>query len=553
MKLARTIVLAWLAAGLTATAVAQEKPAQEKSSRRDLASLMPPKVLAYAELVDPGGQIATLAATAGIDLEWLLAATGPLGKGEGPAQIFAEIKKAHGAAAAITAMDAQDEPEGLLIVDPGDSLALMAQFRTLANTQGMPGEPIEGMNHVKADKLTILVGESIIIAGRPERLVREAAAKYAGNKAPSLLGDPLFKKLSQRRKGSAIFGYANLPAGIAALKRKAGQTKDIRGLDALLDLDSLEHLYVRLAIDKDKVLAEAGLQLADAHNNILYDLIRTPPVSAECLRRIPSSAWAVLAGGLGDPAFHVASIAKAAAVRHLTGLDLGRELFANIREVAICAMPVGDDIVRTAKAINKPPMSLAIGAIIGTHDAQRSKALLAKLADFAASLIQIDHPAMPQVQDTIKVAGVETSRYQFGDPGPSLCLAVKDGFVYLAMAPSILERMLAPADPGAQRTDASLGGMLASAEQRPSKLVLLDLGSLADSPETQKAMNVDPAGKVLIGLLSKAVASIATEETPTSLSVRIRLAGLGNVGAQLPALIAKQKAAQQPPADEATP
>ncbi|HKI68557.1 MAG TPA: CBM9 family sugar-binding protein, partial [Verrucomicrobiae bacterium] len=80
----------------------------------------------------------------------------------------------------------------------------------------------------------------------------------------------------------------------------------------------------------------------DGHHCVAYDLIRTPNITKTALAAVPADAVALASFAMNHTDSDQADQLRTK-IQNVTGLDVGRELFANIEQVTIFAIPAKDD------------------------------------------------------------------------------------------------------------------------------------------------------------------------------------------------------------------
>ncbi len=170
---------------------AQSRLAQcrEDLATADLAHLMPPDALAYAEVSRPGEHVVRVANMLGLvrkdgvqpkagakTIPWATACSLPEDLSLSPA-LVAELKKFRGVAAAVTSIDASGMPEGVVVVHPGDADLVRGLIETGVQLLE-PVEPIEGFRTYTYQRQVVLtVTARVLIAARTREQVAVAVAR----------------------------------------------------------------------------------------------------------------------------------------------------------------------------------------------------------------------------------------------------------------------------------------------------------------------------------------------------------------------------------------
>ena len=148
----------------------------------------------------------------------------------------------------------------------------------------------------------------------------------------------------------------------------------------VLDLAHLESLTFTAGVTDDSVQLVARMNLMPGHHNLAYNLIRTAPFSRRSLGSVPRGAAAVVLLGLNpaSPASAIGSGEQKDQAIEVTGIDLGREIFHNVEEVAFFVLPPAAE--RGGNRANLPEMA----AVFAVKDAAKSEAIWNQILALAA-------------------------------------------------------------------------------------------------------------------------------------------------------------------------
>lgn len=436
---------------------------REELATTDLARLMPNDPIAYIELSRPGQQV-----------ERLLRQLGLLADGSAPAAesgkrfaISPALTRAlldlRGAAVAITGFDPHEEaPTGVAVLHPGNVDALRGLIETALPAAADPVAPIEGFATYCIEKqvYATLTSRLVIVASQPE-LIEDVIERLKDSKAPSLATNEALSNVLKERQDALLFFCVNpqpimplIQAGIAA----AGtQSQEAALAQALLDVKSLRSISGRLGVAEDGLFLDVGLRLAAEHRNLVFNLLRLPPVSPRTLKSIPSGAAAFAAGALNEensrfsPAPQVESGGRAV----VTLLDIGREVFANVIGYAVFVLPPEGSGSRSG-----PPIP-DVAAVFSVHDPARSEALWTEflgIASTASGRGGLEGSRMD-------IEGVPVRRFDLPEK-VSLYYATVDKDVIIAPTQSAMTRTLAARrsgksildDAGVSRGVSAIGG-----------------------------------------------------------------------------------------------
>jgi tetratricopeptide (TPR) repeat protein len=366
-------------------------------TNHDPAILMPPDTLAYIELGNPGRQIETiLQMLKGTPFENPLAAIGgdrgqgPVGPGgKSPANIMAamfnpsmmaEFKKIRGMAIGITAIK-QNNPPMVAVLYPGKSDALRGLLLGFLNIVGRASAPTEGMQ-----TLTIQNGpgvaydDEVIIVAEPMERLSWCVKQYKGiTNEPTLASqNKVFAKLSKEiRQTNALTVWVDASrtySAVSAMMAQWGQTNQLNMIDGIADLKSIEDIITTLAIEQTGIALDASINFKENHNCLPYKMIQTPSLSRSGFIGVPSEAIAVASFALSESATSTDTAQKA--FERLTGLSIGREIYANIEQVNIFVVPP-KTLANEGDIIGQ--VTSCIGLALTSHSPQHTKQFLTQI------------------------------------------------------------------------------------------------------------------------------------------------------------------------------
>ncbi len=375
-------------AELKARAQARLAGVREDIATADFAQLMPPNPLAYFELSRPGEQVERLLNQLGL----LAAADAAPAPGKRGLAIRPALVRAllgiRGAGVAVTGFDPQRQiPTGVLVLHAGD-LPLKALVDTVLPVAAKPADAIEGFAAYEIDgeaHVTVVLTSRLIIAGNDEDQVAAVCRRVKGTEHESLATNAALADTLKGRDGSLLYFCVNAKPLMPMIQGLAGagamQSRELAVANALLDIRSLKSLSGRLGVNEAGVALDVSVNLEEGHRNLIYNLLRLPPVDPQVLASIPDGAAACFAVSLNEaPSRHRDSStpAKGGELPPVTLLDLGREVFANIVGVAVFALPPGAE-----PATGGPPIP-DVAAVFTVHDPSKSRALWTQFLGMAS-------------------------------------------------------------------------------------------------------------------------------------------------------------------------
>lgn len=476
------------------------RPLLAELSNPDPASLMPADTKIYVEFGSPGKQIEKiLQMLKGTAFENPLAALG--GGAQQPGEkkpgdvlaalmnpsMMAEFKKIRGMAIGITGIVANNPPM-VVVLFPGKSDALRGMLLAGLGVAGTVGEPIEGMQ-------TIVIGgtagvaydDNVIIIGQPWEQLRWVVKQYKGVTSEATLAsaNKVFGRLSRKSREKSVFtlwvnGEALFEKFVEEFNR-VGNT-EVRVIDAVADLRSIEEILAQFLIEEDEIVFEANVGLKKGHHCLAYNMIRTPNLTRGGFEAVPAESIAVASFALGEPDGALAEKASEK-IAHLTGLDIGRELFANVEQVNIFLVPPGQSATESVLGRVVNPAVCGVGIAVTSHNPARTRQIFEQL------LTVSDLVSRSASGEEAKQAGGAQGRYQIGmaEDGPFYCYMGQAGrSTVLALGRDVLNSSL---DAVKKKKSALKAGVLS---RRLSGL----------SPQTSKLLLVNSGGVIRVGGMS---------------------------------------------------
>ncbi len=555
------------------------QPLLEQMSNPDPAELMPPETLIYMEFGSPGKQIETiLNMLKGTPFENPLASICGGGQGQkSPGDVMAallnpsmmaEFKKIRGMAIGITELQSNNPP-CVMAFYPGKSDALRGIILAGLGMVGRQGELIEGMQTLSiagdgSGAAGVAYDDNVIIIAQPFERLGWCIKQYKGvTKEPSLASsNRLFSKIDRKsRQDNALTIWLDGSAIFPSFTKKFNQVGNaqVRLIDGIADLNSIEEIIAHLSVKERDIVVEANISLAEGHNCLAYNLIRTPNLTKGGFEAVPSDAI-----GLASVALNEGSAAQSDMIQRqvgkLTGLDIGREIFSNIEQVTVFAVPRGLSKEGTATA---GPFTSCLGLALTSRNPQQTHQLLTELlrATELTASSSMKEPAGQQNEPT-------DGRYRIGMIGKQeiYCYTGQVGkTTVLALSQEVLDTSVA-ALKGRQSalTAGCLQGTLSQLSPETSKLALINAGGVirvADYHINWQFNNPQNPIHNQLGRLAKAFdgtsVQLHTSETENNFNVRFSVNNLPPLDSVFPVLMemsrtdwrAQAKATAPEPAD----
>jgi hypothetical protein len=512
---------------------------REDIAAADLARLMPPEAIAYVEINRPGDQIVRLAKMMGLvrepGTESASTTNGPAAPGIplGPGFVFpadfnvspalaAELKKFRGAALAITGLDdrMQKMPEGVLVIHPGDSDLV----RGLLETGVQLIEPAESIANFKTyrfhdhqHQFWLTVTKRLLIAGTKREAVAATVERLRNPKAESLAARPAFKTHEAERGKGLLFAYVDGHETAQRL-RTMMKGREAAMVATLLDLEHLDSLTLSAGVTDESVQIVGRMNLKPGHHNVAYNLIRTAPFTGRALNSVPNGTAGVVLVGLNPATPAQNGKPSNQGPVEVTGMDIGREIFANIEEVAFFVLPTA------AKSAGSSHALPAMAAVFAVNDPAKSEELWNQILSIVA--MAGFHDTHPR---DITIEGTKARLYHFQGAPPIVVVRTSERELIVGTEDAASAALRASRSHDSIRNDASYSKALAKLTPTSSKAVLVDAGrAMQIARAFSSGGNTSEMDMAVVAVKDLHV-SLVTDEARDSLTIRIEASGLPNV------------------------
>jgi tetratricopeptide (TPR) repeat protein len=529
--------------------VEKVKPMLEELGDTDPAALMPPETMAYLEIGSPGMQVEKiLNMLKGTPFENPLAAMGAgqqgtPGQGNNPAQMLgamlnpstlAEFKKIRGLGIGVVDFAQNGPPAAVVVLFPGKSDALRGLLTMALGMAGQPTDPIENMKTVNLPEGgAAAYDDSVVILASPAPKAREmlqwSVKQYKGrNSQPSLASaNKSFDKISkQARQQNAVTLWVNIAQAYNRLAAQPnGLPAELQAADGLVNFQNVNDVIATLSLRETGVAVEANVGFKDGTRSPVYNLVRTPNLNKAALKAVPADAAALISMTLSGAGTAQAQ-AAGEKIRQASGQDLAPDIFGNIEQITLFAVPLQDATAPQPGQI--PPIIQSIGLAVTSRNPQQTQGLLLKL-------LEIGHlmPAETQAAPVIP----ESGRFEIAlAPGPKLFGYNEQAnkTMVLSLNTQVVESSLT-----ALRQDASVtsGGKLQDAlgtlSATTSKLVLINIAGAIQLAAQNMTLAADEKGDEarqslvkLIEATQKTTLRLQTSEEANSFGVRLSVSDL---------------------------
>jgi Carbohydrate family 9 binding domain-like/Concanavalin A-like lectin/glucanases superfamily/Tetratricopeptide repeat len=371
--------------------VEKARPVLDDLTDFDPASLMPPGTLVYVEFGSPGRQVETilnmlkgtafenpLAAMAGKQANNQKSPGDIVGALLNPS-MMAEFKKIRGSAIGITGISQQNPPM-ISILYPGKSDALRGIILAALGMAGTPGQPLEGMQTLDIKNFgAVAYDDKVFITARPASQLEWCVKQYKGLiSEPTLVSsNPSFARFNKlERQKNALTVWANVSEVYARLLQMfpPGQIPPgILSANAFMDFSNIDELTLIESVETNGLAWKGDIAFKNGHHCLAYNLIHTPNINQAALEAVPARAIALASFSL-NPADPTLTEKARAEVQNVTGLDLGREIFANVEQVTVFAMPAANNQAASAASMFLPDH---LGLAITSRNPEQTRQVLA--------------------------------------------------------------------------------------------------------------------------------------------------------------------------------
>lgn len=503
----------------------------------NFASLMPADAVGYIELNRPGELLEKFAGMVGLttnDMQGVLAQRPSKNSNAlmfvpsevviSPA-LFEHFSAFGGIAAALVDFDPEgaSPPSGVLAVHHGDATGLKGiletafQFAPIA--EKIHDLPTFGTQLPEVGQLTGVLTESLLIVGTGRDLVQGVVERLLGERNDSLAARPDLADMENQRRGSTLFAYCDLQGVIARATKNMSERdrREMKIVDGLVDLDSLRWAAFSAGIQDQTLGLQFALRLADDHRCIAYNLMRLPPMTQQCLKIVPFNAAGVFGMGLNPALTYAAADAAKGrgADQTITGFDIFREFFGNIREICGFVVP------------GEGNADIPNGCILmAVNDVAKSRALWDQFLSIPG-LVEGKEPIEPR---EMKIGNTPVTAYAIPDMG-KVYVCELDGCIAIGLTRNALRAAIEAHSEGKSiLEDPALASAFKSLPRDTSIMAIGHVGRLA---KAAVGHSDNPAESMQASMVSEmcanTIASFALGQAHNQMTLRMSVAGLPNV------------------------
>jgi tetratricopeptide (TPR) repeat protein len=538
-----------LDSALGATARTRLAACREELACADFATLMPPDAFVYLEINRPGEQFGDLLNMLGLVASGeTTAKTGEAAETPGSAGagkhvaispvLIKEFMGVRGLAAAVTGFDPMTQtPSGVAVFHPGSVDAIRGLLETALPAAAEAVKPIEGYATYQIEgKVFICLTPRLVVVSPQRPQIVALLQRLNGKLEKSLANSEALGEVLRTRGNAALFFCVNAKPIMPMVTAFAGASRELAMANALVDLNSLKAITGRAGVGEHGIYFDLGVGLERGQHNLVYNLMRTPPITRETLACIPKGAAGFMAAALGDPAKRgqAAGTAAGGATPAITGLDFGREVFANIVDFAIYAMPPAEGAESTG-------MVPDVAAVIRVNDPAKSQALWTQIlgiASMAAGAATTDGKVEP-------IGKAEMRTYQFPN-GVSVYFATSGDKIVVGATRQVMQGAVATVSGGDSiLKDEAFAPSLARITEHTSKALFVHPGRCFQVARRFMSPNDIKEAEPVVAMLTNLVTSVLTDESEELFHLSATATGLPNVGGLVAQLLQREDQQKQ--------
>ena len=503
---------------------------REEIACADFARLMPPETLVYLEINNPGDQLGNLLGKLGLMAgsddevkDWKAAAA--IGKHVAVSPILIEeLMGIRGVAVALTGFDPMSQtPAGVAVFHPGSVDAIRGMLESALPAAAEVVKPIHGYPTYRVEEKVYICLTSRLVVVSPQRPQIVAVLKrIAGKLDKSLATNELIAEALQSREDSAMFFCVNAKPIMPMITAFAGASRELAMANAIVDFNSLKWIAGRAGVGEHGMFFDLGIRLDQGQHNLAYNVMRTPPITRETLGCIPQGVAGFIAAALGDVprGGHQIPAGAGDATPVIIGLDFGREIFANIVDFVIYALPPAGH----AGSLTGPAPDVAM--VIRVNDPAKSQALWTQMLGIGSMAA-----GAPTTDGKVEsVSGADVRTYKF-PAGVAIYFATVKDKIVVAATRHAMERTLETAGGGASiLADATFAPSLARINEHTSKAVFVHPGRCFEIAKRYMGTGEIKEAEPIVAMLSDMVTSLLTDESEELFHLSASMTGLPDVG-----------------------
>lgn len=490
------------------------RAATEELASADFARLVPADTIFYLECNRPGEQLRTLLDQLGLlgaDAEQL-----------GISPLLVEgVLGMRGVAVAITEIDPRSGPTGgVAILHPGDLEVVRGLIETVLPVGGQPVEPIgDYATYSIQGEAFVTLTERLLIAGRHRQDIASVIERMQNGGEGSMAENPQMAGAMSMRGDDLMFSCLNLqpvmPMILQMIEQQARRNPEMKAGLAFVDLPSARTLAGRAGVDESGLSFDLMIELDEGHRSLAFNLMRMPNIDEQAMSLVPSGSAFFCVGAVNRPGQVPPGLTDAEGKPVVTFMDFGRELFANVADVAAFVMPDVQQApwgpmpgVGVAMRVNDPKRSLALWQfLLGTAQAA------------SGGTVQVAEQKHGVVRQRFDIQGVPVFLAQSGN---NLLLSPSSVLIDSAVASARRSESVLQ--------DPAFADALAIASNGSTMVAAANLGRCAEIGKhfmsDRERREIEP----FLGMMQNTSMSFGVLQTNNRIGVRGRIVGMPDVG-----------------------
>ncbi len=506
----------------------------QELSDSDPAALMPPETLVYVELGSPGKQIETiLDMLKGTPLENPLAAMYDasrasvqaeppvqLGRGgetqmqgvkvqvgqNGQTQVqqmpqmgmpgniinsifnpsmMTELKKIRGLAVGVT--EIKNNPPAVVVLYPGKSDALRGLVMAGLGMIGQPAEDIDGMKILSIqNQAGAAYDDNVIIVAEPMDMLKKTISLYKRKGGPNLAeNNKSFAEIGKAvRKQNVLTVWAKVDKVFEGIKKTVGEdSEEMKMVEVFMEPQNIDEFVASISLNSDSISYNDKMSFKAGYQGLAYNLCRTSNLTKDGFSNVPSEAVALISIALSPSTGE--KLQKP--LQNITGMDFGREIFNNIEQINIYAVPV---TLTPGKGDSPVAIAECAGIAITSRNPAQTQQILRKILGLANVVSQLS-----SWQNKEEKPDSQADKYMIAEvDGQKLyCyLGQNEKTTIVTFSPELMKISMAAKDNSVLKSG-PLQGAVSSLNPDTSKLVLINAGGLIKIVEAFLKMKNDNA------------------------------------------------------------
>lgn len=495
--------------------------AAEELACSDFARLMPKETIFYVEFNRPGAQLQTLLGHLGL--------LGGDGHGLGISPLLIEgMLGCRGVAVAIDAIDPRRGPTGgVAVLHPGSLDVVRGLLETALPVAAQPVEAIDGHATFNIhNQAFVTLTSKLAIASEDRGKIAAVLRRMQEGGESSLASSENLAETMKMRGDDLMFFCVNLepvmPMVMQMIDEATRREPQARAALAFLDVRSTRTIAGRAGVDKAGLSFDLALQLADDHRNLAFNLLRMPALRADTLATVPAGAAFFAAATVNDPAKLSTGTRDDEGRPVVTLMDFGRELFANLVDVSVYAMPT------VQKGQWGPIPDIVLAARV--NDAERSQALWNFVLGTAQAATG-GQPAAPASKGDLAFQS-------FAIQGVPLFLATHGNDVFLSPSQGAIEASLQARNSGQTvLKDDAFAGAITDLGDHSTRVAALNIGRCCEIATNFMSQREREEMAPFAQMLRDTTARLTLAQGADRMAVAGRIRGLPNMAPVVQQLI----------------